>query len=189
MGDDHKFCGNCGKKVERVAIPPDGRTSSTPELNETPLESVIGGLASADMVRPGSFGYGIYITDRRVIGTKKPDQFIKSVGGAIAGAAIGIVLGFEAPWAVSSALGRSLSDDENIHLLTELEKKKDFEAYNKDITLIQLKSPGLVSLGQLAIFLRGEKTTNIAIAFGKEKVFENLKSMFQTHYLKILKVI
>ena len=189
MGDDHKFCGNCGKKVERVALPPDGRTSTPPELNETSPESVIGGLASADMVRPGSFGYGIYITDRRVIGTKKPDQFIKSVGGAIAGAAIGIVLGFEAPWAVSSALGRSLSDDENIHLLTELEKKKDFEAYNKDITLIQLKSPGLVSLGQLAIFLRGEKTTNIAIAFGKEKVFENLKTMFQTHYPKVLKII
>jgi len=37
--------------------------------------------------------------------------------------------------------------------------------------------------------LRGEKTTNIAIAFGKEKVFENLKTMFQTHYPKVLKII
>ncbi len=25
-------------------------------------------------------GYGIYITDRRVIGIKKPDQFAKAVG-------------------------------------------------------------------------------------------------------------
>ena len=189
MGDANQFCGNCGKKVERATYPPDGRTPPVPEITEALPETVIGGLASADMVRPGSFGYGIYITGRRVIGIKRHDQFVKSVGGAIAGAIIGKMIGFEAPWAISSAMGRNLSEDENIHLLAELEKNKDFEAYNKDITLIQLKSPGLTSLGQLAVFLRGEKTTNIVVAFGKEKVFENLKSMFQTHYPKVLKVI
>jgi hypothetical protein len=189
MKEDDKFCGNCGKKVERATPPPARSTRPAPSPIETAPESVIGGLASADMARPGSLGYGIYITDRRVIGIKKPDQFAKSVGGAIAGAVIGKMLGFDAPWAVSSALGRSLSNDENIHLLAELETNKDFEAINQDITLIQLQSPGLVSLGQLAIFLRGQQTTNIAIALRTERVFENLKEMVQTHYPQVLRII
>lgn len=189
INEEHKFCGNCGKKIERATPPQDRGSHPSPHPTETTPEYVIGGLASADMVRPGSLGYGIYITDRRVIGIKKPDQFAKSVGGAIAGAVIGKLLGFEAPWAVSSALGRSLSNDENLHLLAELEKNRDFEAINGDITLIQLKSPGLVSLGQLAIFLRGATTTDIAVSFRTERVFQDLRAMFQTHYPQVLRII
>lgn len=189
MKDDHLFCISCGRKVERASSTLARSSSSTPTVSETTPESVVGGLASSDMARPGSLGYGIYITDGRVIGVKKPEQFAKSVGGAIAGAVIGKMLGFEAPWAVSSALGRSLSSDENTHILGELEKNKDFEAYKKDITLVQLKSPGLVKLGQLAIFLRGEKTTNIAVSLRTQKVYEKLKEMFQSHYPQVLRTI
>jgi hypothetical protein len=91
------------------------------------------------MARPGSLGYGIYITNKRVIGIKQPSQFAKAVGGAIAGAVMGAVLGFEAKWTVSSTLGRKLSNEENRVLLAELEKNKDIELNNQDITLIQLK--------------------------------------------------
>jgi hypothetical protein len=40
---------------------------------------------------------------------------------------------------VSSTLGRKLSNEENRVLLAELEKNKDIELNNQDITLIQLK--------------------------------------------------
>jgi hypothetical protein len=141
------------------------------------------------MARPGSLGYGIYITDRRVIGIKKPDQFTKAVGGTIAGAVIGKMIGFEAPWAVSSALGRNLSNNENMHLLAELDKSKDFEVFNRDITLVQIKEKGLIDPGQLAIFLRGAQTTDIAIALRTERVVENLKELIQAHFPKVLRVI
>jgi len=185
--DDNLFCKYCGKKLERDISPNTGRSLSTLHKPDAVSETVLAGFSSADMLRPGSFGYGVYITDRRVIGIKKPEQFAKAVGGAIAGAVIGKILGFEAPWAVSSALGRNLTNDETSRLLEELEKNKDFEVNRQDITLVQLKEPFFTQLGQLAIFVKGEKTTNIAIRFSKDKVFEMLKEMFKTHFPEALR--
>jgi len=187
MKDDDIFCRNCGKKVENATPHLGGTLALAPSV--TTPELLIGGFASSDMLRPGSIGYGIYITDRRVIGVKRPDQFVKSVGGAVAGAVIGKALGYEAPWTISSALGQSLSGDENTHLLVEIEAKKDFEAYKQDISLIQLKSPGLISPGQFAIFLRGEKLTNIAVSLRTQTVFEKLKKMFQSSYPQVLRIL
>lgn len=218
MREDHLFCMNCGKRVERILQNDTGKSTTqnipTPppmkitKEKTTPLkiapkneatknidppsivpEIVLAGFSSADMVRPGSMGYGIYITNKRVIGTKAPGQFAKAVSGVIAGAIIGKLIGFEAPWAVSSALGRNLTNDETMRLLGELEKHKDFEVLNKDVTLIQLKEPFFTELGQLAIFVNGEKTTNIAIRFGKDKVFEMLKEMFSAHFPKVIQTL
>jgi hypothetical protein len=212
MREDHLFCMNCGKRIERPqpasiqkTRPPADRLGKKMEkvqhaLTESErspvtqskgtMESIIGGFASSDMLRPGKgIGYGLYITNKRVIGVKRPDQLTKSIAGAIAGAVVGKVLGFEAPWAVSSALGRALSTDESRRLIVELEKNKDFEAYKQDITLIQLKGRGIVDLGQLAIFLKGEKTTNNVVAFKSEKVYEKLKEMFQSWHPQALRLV
>jgi len=51
---------------------------------------------------------------------------------------------------------------------------------------VQLKEPFFTELGQLAIFVRGEKTTNIAIKFSKDNVYEMLKEMFKTHFPQVL---
>ena len=219
MREDHLFCMNCGKRVEKITLnEADTKTRHqplSPQLNTQPTkaspktvektqpkiiaqprkepeiipEIVLAGFSSAEMVRPGSLGYGIYITNKRIIGTKAPGQFAKAVTGAIAGAVIGKMIGFEAPWAVSNALGRNLTNDETIHLLSELEKVKDFEVQNKDITLIQLKEPFFTELGQLAIFVNNEKTTNYAVKFGKDKTFEVLKEMFSANFPKVLKTL
>jgi len=210
MKDDHLFCRKCGRKVEndteskaessqttlkgsktraRDTIPKADSGQTTQTVPKAVPEIVLAGFSSADMVRPGSIGYGVYITNKRVIGIKKPEQFAKAVGGAIAGAVIGKMLGFEAPWAVSSALGRNLTNDETMHLLAELEKNKDFEVDRRDITLVQLKEPFLIDLGHLAIFVKGEKTTNYAIKFSKENVFEMLKEMFKTHFPQIFQTM
>ena len=210
MKDDHLFCKNCGKKVENDAESKVERSQTTSKVSKTLArdiiskaesdqttttmpkvfpETVLAGFSSADMLRPGSIGYGIYITNKRVIGIKKPEQFAKAVSGAIAGAIIGKMLGFEAPWAVSSALGRNLTNDETMHLLTELEKNKDFEIDRRDITLVQLKEPFLIGLGHLAIFVKGEKTTNYAIKFSKDNVNEMLKEMFKTHFPQVFQTM
>ena len=210
MKDDHLFCKNCGKKVEndtdlkversqttskvsktlaRDIISKAEGDQTTPTMPKVFPETVLAGFSSADMLRPGSIGYGIYITNKRVIGIKKPEQFAKAVSGAIAGAIIGKMLGFEAPWAVSSALGRNLTNDETMHLLTELEKNKDFEIDRRDITLVQLKEPFLIGLGHLAIFVKGEKTTNYAIKFSKDNVNEMLKEMFKTHFPQVFQTM
>ena len=173
-------------KVESTA--PLKVESPTPS-KESGKEMVLAGLSSADMARPGSLGYGIYITDRRIIGVKKPEQFAKMVGGAIAGAVIGKLIGFEAPWAVSSALGRNLSSDENLHLLSELEKNKDFEVYIKDVTLVQLKEAGIINPGQLAFFVGGAKTTDIAISLRNNKVVDSLKELLKVYFPQVLKIV
>ena len=173
-------------KVESTA--PLKVESPTPS-KESGKEMVLAGLSSADMARPGSLGYGIYITDRRIIGVKKPEQFAKMVGGAIAGAVIGKLIGFEAPWAVSSALGRNLSSDENLHLLSELEKNKDFEVYIRDITLVQLKEAGIINPGQLAFFVGGAKTTDIAISLRNDKVVDSLKELLKVYFPQVLKIV
>jgi hypothetical protein len=165
------------------------KVESTTLPKESDKETVLAGLSSADMARPGSLGYGIYITDRRIIGVKKPEQFAKMVGGAIAGAVIGKLIGFEAPWAVSSALGRNLSSDDNLHLLSELEKNKDFEVYIRDITLVQLKEAGIINPGQLAFFVGGAKTTDIAISLRNDKVVDSLKDMLKVHFPQVLKIV
>jgi hypothetical protein len=165
------------------------KVESTTLPKESGKETVLAGLSSADMARPGSLGYGIYITDRRIIGVKKPEQFAKMVGGAIAGAVIGKLIGFEAPWAVSSALGRNLSSDDNLHLLSELEKNKDFEVYIRDITLVQLKEAGIINPGQLAFFVGGAKTTDIAISLRNDKVVDSLKDMLKVHFPQVLKIV
>ena len=219
MFEDNLFCGVCGKRVERPpstlirggskpkedsSSPPAKGSSKVPAKvasvtspkvesvtlpKESGNETVLAGLSSADMARPGSLGYGIYITDRRIIGVKKPEQFAKMVGGAIAGAVIGKLIGFEAPWAVSSALGRNLSSDENLHLLSELEKNKDFEVSIKDITLVQLKEAGIINPGQLAFFVGGAKTTDIAISLRNDKVVDSLKDLLKVYFPKVLKVV
>ncbi len=86
-------------------------------------------------------------------------------------------------------MGRSLSNDENMHLLAELEKNKDFEVNNRDITLVQLKNTGLIDPGQLAIFFKKAQTTDIAISLRTERVVENLKELFQAHFPKVLRVV
>jgi hypothetical protein len=210
MNEDHLYCMSCGKRVERITppstktTPPSTKNTSSKSENKPPQnkithqvpvqdeamnEYVVGGFSSADMARPGSLGYGIYITNKRVIGIKQPGQFAKAVGGVIAGAVMGAVLGFEAKWAVSSALGRNLSNEENRVLLAELEKKKDIELNNQDITLIQLKETFLINPGQLAFFLKGAQKTDITISLATDKVVDSLKELFKEHFPKVLKVV
>lgn len=151
------------------------------------FETVLAGFTSADMMRPGSMGYGIYITNKRILGVKKPEQFAKALGGYIAGAVIGKLVGFEAPWAVSNALARNLTNDENFHMLGELEKNKDIDINKNDITLVQLKEPFFTQLGYLAIFVHGQQKTETIIKFGKDKTFEMLKEMLKAYFPNVLR--
>jgi hypothetical protein len=206
MKDDHLYCMSCGRKVERVNTqqPRNARVDApsipqfkTPEKIATPLtptqpnvsdEYLVGGYSSADMARPGSLGYGIYITNQRVIGVKQPGKFAKEVGANVAGALMGAVLGVGVKWSMSSTLGSKLSPQENRALLEELERNKDIELKNRDISLIQLKETFLVNPGQLAFFLNGAQKTNITISLANDDTVNNLKELFMEHFPKVLKM-
>jgi hypothetical protein len=76
-----------------------------------------------------------------------------------------------------------------LHLLSELEKNKDFEVYVKDITLVQLKEAGIINPVQLAFFVGGAKTTDIAISLRNDKVVDSLKELLKVYFPKVLKIV
>ena len=210
MRADHTFCGSCGKKVERIASQKTS-TTSPPSKNESdmrtseltldpaanqpshradvPNEYVVGGFTSSDMARPGSLGYAIYITNRRIIGVKKPGLFAKAVGATVAGTVMGAVLGLGTKWTVRNSLGRDLTSEENRALLAELERSKDIELMNQDVTLIQLKRKFFTNPGQIAFFLRGTQQTDITISLANDEVVDDLRKLFTEHFSRVLKVV
>jgi hypothetical protein len=210
MGVDHAYCASCGKKVERTTPLTPSTTSPTPKTEppmriaevtldpaagqphyraDTGSEYVVGGLTSSDMARPGSLGYAIYITNRRIIGVKKPGLFAKAAGATVAGTVMGAVLGIGTKWTVRNTLGRDLTPEENMALLAELEKSKDFELMNQDVTLIQLKRKFFTNPGQIAFFLKGAQRTEITISLANDEVVDDLRALFTEHFPRVLKVV
>lgn len=210
MGADHAYCASCGKKVERTTLQTTSTASPPPKLErdmsmsevtldpaasrpsyraDTSNEYVVGGFTSSDMARPGSLGYAIYITNRRIIGIKKPGLFAKAMGATVAGTVMGAVLGVGTKWTVRNTLGRELTPEENRALLAELERSKDIELMNKDVTLIQLKRKFFTNPGQIAFFLRGAQRTDITISLANDDVVEDLRTLFTEHFPRVLKVV
>jgi hypothetical protein len=210
MGVDHAYCASCGKKVERTT-PLTPSTTSPTQKTEPPMriakvtqdpaaghphyradtgsEYVVGGFTSSDMARPGSLGYAIYITNRRIIGVKKPGLFAKAAGATVAGTVMGAVLGIGTKWTVRNTLGRDLTPEENMALLAELEKSKDIELMNQDVTLIQLKRKFFTNPGQIAFFLKGAQQTEITISLANDEVVDDLRALFAEHFPRVLKVV
>jgi hypothetical protein len=210
MEADHAYCASCGKKVVRT-VPPNTSIASPPSKNESEMrisevtldpaenqpshradvsnEYVVGGFTSSDMARPGSLGYAIYITNRRIIGVKKPGLFAKAMGATVAGTVMGAVLGLGTKWTVRNSLGRDLTSEENRALLTELERSKDIELMNQDVTLIQLKRKFFTNPGQIAFFIKGAQRTDITISLANDEVVEDLRTLFTEHFPRVLKVV
>ncbi len=122
-----KFCANCGASTTSTRpSQPHPITSNVSPVTVFPTtESVIGGYTSADITRQGAgIGYGVYVTDRRVIGMRK-GMLTRSAGGAVAGAVIGGLIGGRIGAQVGSrVLGSKMSTDESKHLLGDLTRTK-----------------------------------------------------------------
>jgi len=135
-------------------------------------EVYLGGFTSANLKKGLIKGYGVYITNKRIIGVKKR-------GWAIAGAIVG--------GGVGRAIAKKMTKDLSDKTIKELEQKKDFEAYKDQIKEIELKKPGFMRGGHLQITLKSGEKTKIKID-GKGE-FEALNTMMNAFKPEALKVI
>jgi len=194
LSGGHVFCSNCGKKADGF-LPNSTESAPSPV---TPVdvgeESVIGGFASSDIVRQGgglaAMGYGIYVTNRRIVGVKTATAS-KELAGKVAGAVIGGLVGGRLGAQVASrVLGDKMSTDESRRILEELEKSKDFEAYKQDISIMELKSPGVVSalaFGRLLITMKSGNP--IVIGLSSQEVYEKLKPLLRSFHPQALRLV
>jgi gas vesicle protein len=135
-------------------------------------EEYLGGFTSKNLKKGVISGYGIYITNKRIIGIKKRKW-------VIAGHIIGGVIG----WAVAA----KLTKDESRKALEELDRKKDFDVYKEEVSSIELKKPGLMRAGHLLITKNDGETIKIVV--GGKKEFKALKEMMSAFKPEALRVI
>ena len=88
--------------------------------------------------------------------------------GILAGACIGLIIGIAAERASTRPAPQTIE---------ELELRKDFQVYRFEISLIEMKKPGL-RFGHLNIVLKSGE--NIKIQIGYRNVFQAVRSLVLT---------
>jgi hypothetical protein len=147
-----------------------GTDSWTQGMSTDAEEHMLGGLTSAYFHVKGtaSLGYGIYATNKRIMG-------IESMKGLWGSGLFGLV----GMW-----VGRR---DQSAKVIAELEAKKDFEGRKENILQIQMKKPqGIMAIYYINILLisGGSITVNI----GDKKDFEVLKNLMAAFHPQGLRV-
>ncbi len=168
--DGARFCASCGlptmPAVSQAPAPVPPLAAAAPSATERYL----GGFMSPNLHLKGrgasSMGYGVYATDRRVIG-------VNTIRGAFAALAfVGGVAGVA--FAVAGA------GDDSAKAIAELDAKKDFDVRKEDIWGIEVRRPRGIKVGYLDIRLASGAVTRITIADKPE--FAQLRSLMQTFY-------
>jgi len=177
-------------------------------------EEFLGGFTSVNLMRSIN-GYGIYATDKRIIGVKsRKDELIgilvagiinaalgilffilfayklEEIGGIIGGAIIVIicsVMGNILGLVVRIELGEKLTKYENSKTIEELDRKKDLEITREEIFQIEIKKPRFLIAGDLKIKLTSGGEVRIGI-YG-EKVFELVRDLMRSFLPEKLYVV
>jgi hypothetical protein len=204
-----KFCGNCGTPTTAtgdVQSAPPPRPSAM-LTGSGPMfagqENVIGGFADSGVWRDRPLGlgkYGIYFTQTRLIGVKHSAVDKGKVAGTVAEGTIDLLvgegilsnMGKTIGRAVGSAVGKgietSIASSESKHLLEDLDKKKDFEAYRQDISFIELRNPpGALKSGKVVIAMNSGGSIEIQFA-GKENS-QRLSALLQSFYPQAFRLV
>jgi len=113
-------------------------------------ESFIGGFAGGFLAKGFHIGYGLYFTDRRLIGI----DLGKNRGGALGGTIAGFIDGQLMP---------KLSQEESDRVIAQLEQIKDFDLTKDQILGIELRKPGLLGSGQILITAAGGNAIKISL--------------------------
>lgn len=148
-------------------------------------ENFIGGWYSRGLTRLAGFkgalraghGYGIYVTDKRIVGAEQDPK------GLLGRLTLGSMLG-------EKGLGYrprpgECSVEENIEALKELERIKDVEIRKEDITEIILKPPRLFLSGEFRVKASGKEVSIIGIP---KMGFYRLKEVLSKFYPSTLRV-
>jgi len=139
-------------------------------------EFLIGGFTST-MKKGLIAGYGIYVTNKRIIGIKARKRYV-------VGAIIGTILGGPA---FGESLGRALTKDESRKLIEELDKKKDFEAYKEDISYIELKKPSFWRRGHLLVAMKSGESIKVLV--DEKGDYERLLTLLREFYPEALRLV
>lgn len=136
-------------------------------------EQLIGGVASNFLRRERwSYpGYGIYATNKRLIG-------IKMRKGVAVMALVGGIGGYY--------VGKAVTQAESDKTLRELEEKKDFQIERDEISKWEITKPGVFKGGRLKITAKSGSVTEFVIGGKKEfKSIRDLMTMFFPSALKM----
>ncbi len=180
-----RFCPNCGYNLaeRRMPTPPPAQPSYQPPpayaaptaAQPSAYERILGGVSSANMKKGFLAGYGVYVTDRRIIGVKERKK------GLMSG------LAFRFGGVIGALIATKMTLDDMKKTLAEIEKRKDFEVYKDDVTYIELKKPGRIRGGHLKIMRRfGDE---IKIDVNGKKEYETLLEALQQFKPEALRVI
>jgi len=126
-------------------------------------EEYLGGFTSANLKKGMIAGYGIYATNRRIIGIKSRKGV---VGRLLLG---GITVG------ILDKLGAKITRDESAKMIEELDKKKDFEISKEQVSQIEIKKPSFMSRGHLTITLKSGEDVKVLV--GGKKEFEQTRDL------------
>jgi hypothetical protein len=129
-------------------------------------ENVLGGVSSANLKKGLIAGYGLYATDRRIIGVMAREK----------GVALGMTAGL-AGFLTTKDIEK-LTRDEKAKLISELEEKKDFEVLKDRVAEIELKKPGFIGLGG-QITIRTSAGEEIKIGMYGKKEYEIILDSMQ----------
>lgn len=149
-------------------------------------ENILGGISSANLQKGFTKGYGLYVTDKRIIGVKARKKFLR---GLVAGAIVAGITGGLVSKDFASDIGEkvlSSNRDERAKLISELEKKKDFEVLKDVVAEIVFKKPGLF-VGWIDIKTHDGK--KISITNHKEHEHEILLDLMRQFKPEAVKVI
>jgi hypothetical protein len=121
-------------------------------------EELQGGVVSPNLVRGRLRGYALYVTNKRVVGEKRPN------------AGLGFLIGAGMAGPVGGLIGHKMTDDENLKAVRELDERKDFEMRKEDIARIELRKPGTLVGGHVIFIPRTGEPVKVKI--GTRKDFE-----------------
>ncbi len=164
LPDTARFCSHCGAALTTAAPAAVPASSPTATIDE----EYLGGFTSPNLHLKGrgvsSLGYGVYATNRRIIG-------VNSKRGLIAGlAAVGGVTGL--------AFALAGSTDAKQKAIADLDQKKDFDVRKEDVWALEVRRPHGLTVGYLDITRTTGERIRITIADKPE--FESLRGLMQT---------
>jgi hypothetical protein len=146
-------------------------------------EQYLGGMASANMKKGLMSGYGIYATDRRIIGTKKRSGVLK---GFLVASALGGKAGTVKGNILRGALAQAFTKNESAKQIQDLEKNKDFDIYKENIAEIEIKKSGAMHGGHIKVKPKQGKEIEVSM-HGREE-FGHMVDLMRAFYPEALKV-
>ncbi len=153
-------------------------------MNE--VEDYLGGFTSPLLRRGRMYGYGIYVTNRRLFGLKTNPA--KALTGAVAEAAIGtaILVTLPAYFFRERVAEQMAKPDDRKKLITELEEKEAFEITKEEISEIEVKKPSTWRPGHILIKPKSGESIKIDLRGDEEvKLTLDLLNRFSPNLLNI----